>query len=286
MSLLALALVLTSAVLHAIWNYFAKRARGGAAFTWLFSAVNCLIYLPLTVAFWYFSKTRLEPLDFVFFLGSAVLHLFYFLSLQRGYRSGDLSLVYPLARGSGPLLATLGAILFLAERPSSLALLGTVLIVLSVFILTGGFQLFQNAAERQAIVYGLMTGVFIAAYTVWDGYAMSVMQIPPLIFSWFIEMMLVGLLTPVALNNWPKVRLEWREQRSAVLVIAILSPLAYILVLTALAFTPVSYIAPAREISILLGALLGARLLSEAESRRRLLAASGMVLGVILLALG
>ncbi len=285
MTFLALALVVTSAFMHASWNYFAKRAGGGVVFTWLFAALTTLIYTPVGIFYWRWQQITLNSLTLVFIFGSAVIHLVYFLLLQRGYRTGDLSLVYPLARGSGLLLATLGAVLLLGERPSALALTGTLLIVGSVFTLTGGRKAFSGG-QKQAVVYGLATGVCIAIYTVWDDYAVSRLAAPPLIFMWLSECCRALLLAPSALRNPQKLREVWRQHRLEAVVIAVLSPLAYILVLTALTFTPISYVAPTREISILIGAILGARLLAEGDVRRRLWAASGMVVGVVLLAFG
>lgn len=284
MSPLALALVLTSALLHATWNLLAKRAQGGAEFTWLFALLTGLIYAPVALGYAALTRQSLSWLQLGFVAGSAAIHVGYFLSLQRGYRAGDLSLVYPLARGTGPLLATLAAVLFLSERPSALALCGTLLIVLSVFLLTGGFDTF--AYSRAATLYGLLTGLFIAIYTVWDSYAVRALGTAPLLFMWLSETVRALLLTPFALRNWPRARREWRDHWPQALGIAILSPLAYILVLTALTFTPVSYVAPAREISILFGALIGARFLAEGDAPRRLVSAGGMVAGVALLALG
>ena len=94
------------------------------------------------------------------------------------------------------------------------------------------------------------------------------------------------MLTPLAIRHRGKVLAMWREHKIEALGVAVLSPLSYILVLTALVFTPVSYVAPAREISILIGAAMGARLLAEGNARRRLAAASVMVLGIVALALG
>lgn len=271
--------------MHAGWNFFAKRAGGGVVFTWLFAALTAAIYAPVGVFYWRWQSVTLDWLTLLFIVGSAVIHVAYFLLLQRGYRTGDFSLVYPLARGSGPMLSTLGAILFLGEHPSALALTGTLLIVLSVFMLTGGHRALGRG-QGQAILYGLATGVCIAIYTVWDGYAVGRLAAPPLIFMWLSECFRALLLTPSVLRNPEKLRYEWRQHRLEALVIAVLSPLAYVLVLTALTFTPVSYVAPAREISILVGAMLGARFLAEGNARRRLLAASGMVVGIIFLAFG
>ena len=93
------------------------------------------------------------------------------------------------------------------------------------------------------------------------------------------------LLIPFALNQWHQVSQEWNSHRFEVLGTALLSPLAYILVLIAMVFTPVSHVAPIRELSILVGTVLGARFLSEREAKRRLFASGVMVLGVVLLAL-
>ena len=285
MSLLALTLVLTSAVLHATWNLLAKRSNGGAAFTWLFAALTSLIYAPVALTFYLVTRPTLTLTHVGIIAVSSAIHVAYFLSLQRGYRAGDLSLVYPLARGTGPLLATVAAVLFLGERPTYLALVGTALVVFSVFMLAGGFGALRETKDRRAILYGLLTGFFIACYTVWDGYAVSVALIPPVLFFWLSEVIRALMLLPVALRNPAEVKREWLEHKFEAIGIAILSPLAYVLVLTALVFTPVSYVAPTREISILIGTLFGARLLAEKDAARRLVAASGMVLGVALLAL-
>ncbi len=115
---------------------------------------------------------------------------------------------------------------------------------------------------------------------------MSALLIPPLLQSWVTTLVITGLLTPLALRRLDAVRAAWRDHWREALGVAVLTPLSYILVLTALVSTPVSYVAPAREISILIGAVLGARLLAEGDVRRRLIAAGAMVAGVVALALG
>lgn len=248
---------------------------------WLFAVVEIGVYAPAVVAVLLLQRPSFAAVDLLFIVGSGILHLGYFLSLQRSYRSGDLSLVYPLARGSGPVLAIVAAVLWLGERPSALALSGAGLIVMSAFVISGG-----GLARRSALAFALLTGVFIASYTVWDSYAMRTLGLSPLLFMWGGELVRTLLLTPLALGRRAEVARVWRVHRREVIGVAILSPLAYLLVLSALAFTPVSYVAPARELSILFGTLMGVRLLAEGEVRRRVSAASGMVLGVILLALG
>jgi drug/metabolite transporter (DMT)-like permease len=285
MTLFALALVLVAAVFHATWNLLAKRVGdGGAVFVWLFGLCSVLIYAPLAVVV-LVSAPHLGPSQFLFMLGSGVLHLGYFVLLQKGYAVGDLSLVYPLARGTGPLLATAAAIVLFGERPSLLVLVGIAMITAGVFVLTSESRSLRSGLGA-GVFYGLLTGVFIAAYTVWDKQAVSALLIPPLLQSWATTIVTTMLLTPLATGDRKKILALWRDHKPEVLGVAVLSPLSYILVLTALVFTPVSYVAPAREISILIGAAMGARLLSERDSTRRLIAAGAMVLGIIALALG
>jgi len=218
--------------------------------------------------------------------GSAALHTAYFLLLNQGYRAGDLSLVYPLARGTGPLLSSLAAIAFLGERPSAVALCGALLIIGGVVVLTTNLAQLRQSRAQDAVLYALVTGLFIAAYTLWDKQAVSHFAITPLVLDWGANVGRAVLLAPLVIKYSDQTIDEWREHKYEAIAIAVLIPLSYILVLTAMRFTPVSYVAPAREISILIGTAMGARLLAEGDTRRRLAAACAMVLGVVALAVG
>ena len=281
---LALALVLGSAFLHATWNLLAKRAKGGVEFLWVFAIVTVAVYAPVAGVYFYLARPTFTLTHLGLALVSSAIHVGYFVCLQRGYRAGDLSLVYPLARGSGPALATVLAIVLLGERPGPQALAGTAFVVLSVFVLSGG-RAVLGRDQRTAVLYGLATGVFIASYTVWDGYSVGHLGAAPVLFTFAGEVGRVVLLAPAMVGRGAEAARVWREHRLEVVGVAVLSPLAYILVLTAMQFTPVSLVAPTREISILIGTLLGTRLLQEGQGPRRLVGALGMVIGVALLAL-
>lgn len=283
---LAVVMVLSSAVLHATWNLFAKRVSGGVGFIWLLTALQSLIFLPLALYVLVAEQPPLSPMHLVFVVGSGMLHIGYFTLLSKGYQQGDLSLVYPLARGTGPMLSTTAAILFLGERPSGLALAGAACIGIGVFILTGDPRKFRANGAWRGVVYALLTGVVIAAYTLWDKQAVTLLIFPPLLYDWACSTARGIILMPYALGHRDEIARHWKLHRREALGVAVLSPLSYILVLTALTFSPVSYVAPAREISILIGALFGARLLAEGDVRRRLWAAGVMVAGVAALALG
>lgn len=273
-------------MLHASWNLLAKRASGGVAFIWLITLVSGVAYAPVALASAIITSPSIGFLGLVFMCGNAMLHVGYFLLLSRGYRTGDLSLVYPLARGTGPMLATLAAIIIFGERPTPLAITGTALIGVGVFVFTGGTHALSDPRARAAVIFALLTGLIIATYTLWDKYAVDDLEIPVLVYDWAGNLGRFTLLTVLLRGNWHDVRREWNTHRWEAIGVGVVSPLAYMLVLTALTFSPVSYIAPVREISILIGAVMGTLLLSEGDVQRRWLAAGVMVLGVVALALG
>jgi drug/metabolite transporter (DMT)-like permease len=283
---LAFALVLTSAVMHATWNLLAKRTGGGMAVVWLFSTVAALLYLPLAVVIFIVQKPVIGTPQLVYIGGSVVLHIAYYFLLQRGYSTGDLSLVYPLARGTGPMLSIVGAVILLGERPSSAVLVGAVFVSVGVLILTGNPMALRQKGAAPAVVYGLLTGLSIAAYTLWDKEAVSTWAIPALIFTWAGNASQMILLAPNAYRYREAVREAWQNHRREVLAIGVLDSLSYILFLIALAVGTVSNLAPVRQTSILIGAFLGVRVLSEDASRRRLVAAAVMLAGLAALAFG
>lgn len=312
MTSLALLLVLVAAVLHATWNLCAKQAGGGLPFVYLVGLIICSLYVPVVGVYLLLHDVSLSWQAVAWIGGSGVLKTAYSLFLQRGYRTGDFSLIYPLARGTGPLLSTLAAIVILGERPSPLAMAGGGVIVASIFWLTGGWArlscIVRNRREARtgggkgitvaavrteqtsplyaSVNYGLASGVFIAAYTIWDRQGVAGLAVAPLIYDAGTAFTQLALLTFFALRRREEIVRHWREHRRYAFGMALLSPVAYVLILTAMTFTPVSYIAPAREVSIVIGAFIGARYLREAQGSRRLWAAVAMSAGVIALAVG
>ena len=282
MPLFALSLVLVAAFAHAGWNLFAKTAEGGTTFVWLGALAGTVLYLPVLVVALIVAPGPLGATAAGFMVVSGALHCLYFVLLQRGYRDGDLSLVYPLARGTGPLLATAAAIVFFAERPSLLALAGGGLIVAAVLSLATR----PTGPQGAGVLFALLTGVSIAAYTLWDKQAVGDQELSPIVYLWGLQLVNVTLLSGWVLRSREAVRRTWRNSRRQALGVGLLSPLAYILVLYALARAPVSYVAPAREVSILIATALGTTVLAEEGIRHRLVAAGGIVLGIVALALG
>lgn len=287
----ALGLILFSAFVHASWNYLLKKSGGGTGLITAASLASLALYLPIVAAALWFQGYAFQPAHLLLMLGSGMLHTVYFLLLDRAYRSGgDLSIVYPLARATGPLITIVVAVLILGERPSVVAITGAVLIGASALLLAGNPFAARRAGgpdPRRAMGFALLTGCMIAIYTVWDKASMATWLIPPLLYDWGCNAFRCMALVPYTHKRAPgAMALAWRERRGTIVAIALLSPLSYILVLTAMVFTPVSLVAPAREVSILFAALMGAHLLREGDVARRAVAAVGMVLGIGGLALG
>ena len=285
---LALALVVFSAFVHASWNFLLKKSGGGTGLITAASLLSLAVYAPIAAAALWLQAYEFQPVHLAVMFASGMTHTAYFLLLDRAYRSGgDLSIVYPLARATGPLLTIVVAIVLLGERPGPAAIAGALLIGASALLLAGNPFAWHRSEARHAVGFALLTGCTIAAYTIWDKAAVAAWLIPPLVFDWGTNAFRCCVLLPLTRARTPGAMARaWRERRKTVVAIALLSPLSYILVLTAMVFTPVSLVAPAREVSILFAALMGAYFLREGDLGRRMVAAAGMALGIGGLALG
>jgi drug/metabolite transporter (DMT)-like permease len=291
MPLTALALVLAAALLHALWNVAAKRAGGNHHFALITVLISCALWAPVALWFGLRAWSGWGLREWTVLIASAIVHVLYFTVLLTGYRKSDLTIVYPVARGSGPLLAALAAVLLLDEPLTLLGAAGAIATCGGVFLIAGGPTLWRGSADadvqRRALAgvrWGTATGVLIAAYTVIDGYAVKVLLIGPVIVDYVGNLLRVPLLAPSSLRDLPALRQAWRGQWRHALVVAGLGPLAYVLVLYAVAIAPVSHVAPAREVSMLFAALLGGRLLGEGDRAVRIVGAVCVAVGVMALA--
>ena len=272
--------MLLAAAAHATWNIFAKMAAGARHFVWLYSVGSALLYTPVILWICIQHRPHFESRHYVALAATSVLHLGYSLSLQAGYRSSDLSLVYPIARGFGPLLSFVGAVLLLGEQPSTLSGLGLVLIVAGI-LLVSGLTREPHRAPRKGIFFGLLTGMFIASYTLNDGWAVKVLAISPFIVDFTGNLVRIVVLSPIAWRDRAEALREARVYAVPAAVVSVLGPIGYILVLFAMRIAPISHIAPARELATLAGAYMGSRLLSERTTPERIIGAVCIVVGVV-----
>ena len=211
---------------------------------------------------------------------TALFHTVYQLVLQRGYERGDLNLVYPLARGTGPLLTFVFAVLVLGDRPDAVAVAGVLAVIAGILLISLGGPRRPGSAQA-GVTWGVATGVAIAAYTLWDDHAVNALDVPPLPYFALGLLLQLPALTLLLGRRRALLPTVWREARGPVIVVAVLSPMAYVLVLRALQLAPVSLVAPARETSIVVGALLAWWILREPSAARRLVGAAVVLAGIV-----
>ena len=283
MSPIALALVLGAAVAHAAWNVIAYGgSRSELPFVWSGGLVGSLLWAAVVPLAGGIGTDDVAGCLFALSV-SAVLHVLYMLVLQRGYRSGRLSTVYAIARGTGPLITVLVAIGLLGERPSLIALAGVVLVLAGVVgmgvIDSGGIRL-----RDPSVIFGLLTGVAIAVYTIWDTQALRTWEIAPVAFMVGCTILEVPIYSVLLGRRHreilPLLRTEWPR----LLAFGVLSPLSYILVLTAITIAPVSLVAPMRELSVVLVGLFAVIVLKEGKAAWRVAACVVVAVGVVLVA--
>jgi drug/metabolite transporter (DMT)-like permease len=280
----ALALVVSAAILHAVWNALAKRAQDQLVFLWSSVAVASVVLAPLGVL-------RLPPggvpsaaLPFV--AATILIHAVYFFALGRAYRHGDFSRVYPIARGLGVALVPLVALALFDEWLSRLGTLGVALVVTGIVSLSlaarpagaGG-----TAGRRRGTAWALLTGVIIAAYSLVDKAGVGHLDPVP-----YISLMGVGmsaLLAPVVLAGRGALAREWKVNWRAILIASSMNLTSYLLVLFAFRLSKVGYVVAARELSILFSAFIGSLWLGEGRLGPRLAGASIVLAGVACIAL-
>ena len=282
----AVGLVAIAAVCHASWNLITKRTGGGIVFLWLFGIAASILMLPIAWLEVIRMDRSLDRLDLIAVLGSGFIHIFYFSLLQNGYRIGDLSVVYPVARGLGPFLAAIASIAFLGDRPGPVAMIGGMALLAGVVGMSG--LAIRRMKLDQSVVLGLLTGVAIACYTLWDRRSVATLDLPPVFYYWASTGAYTAFITPAVLRTPGTsltrdfIRKHWRPATA----VALLSAASYSLVLTAMTMAPLSYVATLREASILVATIFGIRLLGEPVTRRKVIAATLIVLGVVGLAVG
>ena len=300
MSATALSIVLLAGLLHALWNILAKKAGGDARFACFTAFIAMVVWAPVGLWVGWDVVPSWGAWEWGFVFASGVLHVLYFVVLLRGYRHADLTVVYPLARGTGPLLSSLVALVWLGESISRTGALGIAAVVGGVFLIAGGPKLIKDwlyantnheseleshKLRRAGLRYGVLTGIFIASYTVVDGYAVKALLMSPILLHYLENLIRFVLLTPVVLRDRPAAGVLWRQQWKYALIVGTLTPISYVLVLYAMQTAPLSLVAPAREVSMLFAALIGGHLLGEGDRALRVLGALLIAGGVVMLGL-
>lgn len=289
MTSFALALVLLSALCHASWNLLLKRSRNQEVFAWSLQLAAGVTLIPLGVVL--FLAYPISPPGHWFVLATIATHLSYFLLLGKAYSRSDLSLVYPVSRGMGPMLVPLVAVPLFGESVTLSAAAGISLIIAGIFVVSWSGRLRQIIARPSILFrdaglgYAVLTGLTITTYTLVD--KQGVEHVQPFLYMYLLTAGSPVCSAPYIISRFglAEVKREWMTNAPAILAAGLLAFLAYGLVLTAFSFSQVSYIAPAREIGIVVGVLMGVLVLKEPFGRGRVLGSSAIVLGLVLIAL-
>ena len=286
---LSLILVLLSSLTHSTWNLLLKRSGNKEMFVWWMLVSASILLAPLGGALlWLYP---IPPPGWWLLLASSVLEICYVILLGRGYARGDLSLVYPVARGIGPMLVPILAVLTLGERIELPAILGIASITIGIYTVSWWGRFGSILRQPTALLkdsgtrYAILTGLTITLYSLVDKKGVEYIQ--PFLYIYLIALGSAIGLTPYMLRNYGPASLgrELRLNIRAIVVAGILFFVAYGLVLTAFSLSRVSYVAPAREVGIVIGVLMGVFILKESFGRGRLLGSGFIVLGLTLIAL-
>ena len=282
MSLTALALLLTAAILHASWNLLLKQTGERYIVSWLSLLVGSLCFLPFLYAAWPLP-TRVWP----YVIASAGFQGAYFLVLAAAYGSGDFSLVYPIARGAAPAMLALWSFLLLQETPHRAGLFGLIILLVGLLVVGGSAWWKKNvqmAPSLGSIGLALIVALCISAYSVSDGAAVKFVNPTSYVA---LEMALTALfVTPLIIlrYRWRVVQSEWRSSWPRITLVGLLSNFTYLLVLFAYTMAPVGYAGAIREVSVVFAALAGWLWLDERFGSLRAIGATVIFAGILVIA--
>ncbi len=281
----SLGLILLSAVFHCAWNILAKKAVDKITFLWLqlvfavlLLAVPVLCILPLPDA-------KAIP----FFLLSGGLQSAYYILLAKSYSAGDLSIVYPIMRGSAPLFVCLISLIFSLERITPSIIFAIAVIVTGLYIINlEKIDSKHLLAPIRAIVHdpptrlSLINGLIIALYTISDGQAVRYSS--PLWIYLIISVIPAIAMLPIVLKR-SKLKEELARNKIRISAVSVLTFLAYLLVLIAMRQSSASYVSASREISIVFMAIYSTIILHEKHRLPKILGAAITFSGIIMLSI-
>jgi drug/metabolite transporter (DMT)-like permease len=282
MPILALALLLTSAILHALWNLILKQSPVK------FIAMGWQVIISGVFSLFMLFFTGLPPRSmWLFAFASMLLEAIYFILLSFAYSDHDFSLVYPMARGAAPALVVLWSFAFLHEIPSIGGLIGIATIVGGLVIIgaTNFFQPHEGKPKLKGIFIALLIALVISIYTLIDGFAVK--HGPALPYGLTMFTMIPILTSPVLMHHygWDRFIKASHLQTARLILAGLLGVIAYMLALFAYSLAPVNYSEAIREVSVVIGAFAGWYFLGEKMGRVRFLGAAVIFAGIVLIAL-
>lgn len=280
------ALVLFSASIHVLWNTFVKQSHDKASFAWLTSMAGSIVLLPIFICCRLVQPGPLNGEVYIWAALSGLFETIYVILLVGAYDKADLSVVYPLSRGIAPLFTWMLGGIFLGDSVSMVHGLAVGVIVLGV---SGVSYSARNSSNRGTVMSGiflsLAAGCMIAGYHLIDRRAMIMSDPPnPQEYLFLMHLFLSAFITAwifFGLRSWPEISMEWKRNRKGVFIVGLCTPLAYFLIITALKYGNVTYIAAGRNIGIFISTVVGCLFLKEKVERTRFIGALLIAAGVM-----
>jgi len=279
MNTAAFSLVVFSAIMHASWNFFTKRAAANKIATlWLGWLIAGLCTLPFAIYITDFSNFSLVWLPYIILTG--VVHALYLWLLGHSYSIGEMSLIYPMARGFGIMLTVCIVLSTGLDSVSTQGLIGIMLLASGIILVA--IKRVHDLEKRAAMKAALMVGCCVSGYSIID--KMSIEHIPPIFYISIMFVVSTLMLIPVMVR---KLRAQtiavWHRHKLYSAAIGFVSMLTYLLILFALQTSPTSYVVALREISIVLGSILGMWILKEESNKRKLLGIIVILIGAVII---
>ena len=265
--------MLAAAILHASWNALIKLEGDRLVVLGGFVATHAMVSIALI---WFFPLPNAAAWPYI--IASAVVHSSYKLFLVQAYQHGDFGLVYPIARGAAPLLVVLFAWIWVGEVLPYQSLIAVALMAGAILTLAR-----YGGGSPRAVALALATGLMIATYTVIDGAGARVLGNPHSYFLWMVlvdAVVFIPVVCALRKNAITRIARRWRPG----LIAAMMSIVAYWLVIWALSQTPMALVSAVRETSVVFAALIAAVMFKEGKARQRILSALAVVAGLVLLA--
>jgi len=277
MTFVVFLMVLLAATLHAGWNFAAKRAAGNLAALWLGVCLGAVLSWPGAVLA--HQVEQLTPAALPYILATGLLHAWYFGLLAKSYAVGDISLVYPVARGTGVAGTAVVASLVLSERLSLSGIAGIVAICTGTGLV--GWRWHAHREEWIAYLYAVLVGTTIIGYSIVDKLAVGHVH-PVLYISGMFSLAALFLAPYVLHHERAACRYAYHHLRPAIGLIGVGSVVTYVLILFTMRLGPVSYIVAAREFAVVIGSILGFVILKEPLTVRKGLGITAITLGLVL----
>ena len=274
---LTFAIVLVAATFHALWNFAAKKVSGNLSVLWLGLCFASVLSWPFALSV--YRVEELTPVAISCMLATGAIHAVYFGLVAQAYRHGDISLVYPVARGTGVAGTALLASVWLRESLVLIGVVGIVIICFGTALLGAGQR--GHHETFTAYLYALAVGLTIALYSVVDKLGVGVVH-PIVYISSMFTLAALALLPYMARRRWPECCHALKQFKMFIGIIGVGSIGTYLMILFAYRLGPASYIVAVREFAVVIGALLGVVFLRERMTLRKVVGMAAIVAGIML----